>query len=89
MQYVLSALELAIEKGFIKDEEVTAEVLENFLGSFGRKFYGVHDGTGERIVLRRGEEKVIDVLESKNGNVKVVPFRRGNGTWSVEWKKND
>jgi dihydroorotase len=82
----MSALELAIEKGFIKDEEVTEEVLENFLGKFGRKFYGVQDGSGERIILRRGEEKVIDILESKSGDVKVVPFRRGNATWSVEWK---
>lgn len=88
VQYVLSAFELAIEKGIIKDEEVTEEVLVNFLGAFGREFYGVQDGSEEKIVLRRGDEKVRDVLESKSGQVKVVPFRRGNVTWSVDWKKN-
>jgi dihydroorotase len=38
-QYVILALEEAIEKGVIKEEDVTQEQLELFLGGFGRQFY--------------------------------------------------
>lgn len=85
---MLDAWEVAIEKGIIKEEEITEEVLENFLGGFGRKFYGVVDGSGERIVLRKGGEKVRELVQGKGeSGVQVVPFRRGKETWSVEWKK--
>lgn len=59
---------------------------DEFLGGWGRRFYQVDDGRGERVVLRKGQEKVVDVLEKDGINVRVVPFRRGETTWSVEWK---
>jgi dihydroorotase len=36
--------------------------------------------------LRKGGERIVDVLRSSKGEVQVVPFRRGEQTWSVEWK---
>ncbi|USP80025.1 uncharacterized protein yc1106_07299 [Curvularia clavata] len=84
--YVLDALEKGVERGVISKEEVTQEGLEGFFGKWGRAFYQVEDGKGERVVLRKGAEKILDVLSKEGGSVEVVPFRRGEHTWSVEWK---
>lgn len=84
--YVLDALERAVERGVIKKEQVTKEVLEGFLGDWGRKFYGVEDVRGERILVRRGKEQIVGVLAKEGGTIEVVPFRRGESTWRVEWK---
>ncbi|OAK94736.1 Dihydroorotase [Phaeosphaeriaceae sp. SRC1lsM3a] len=84
--YVLDALEKGVQRGVIREEEVTQDVLEGFFGAWGRKFYQVGDGKGERVVLRKGGEKVVDVLEKNGVGVSVVPFRKGEATWSVEWK---
>ena len=85
--YVLDALEQAVERGVIAKEELTREVLEGFLGGWGKKFYGVEDQRGERIVMKRGQEQVANVLSKEAGSVEVVPFRRGEKTWRVEWKE--
>ncbi|CAG8983226.1 hypothetical protein HYALB_00004054 [Hymenoscyphus albidus] len=82
---ILDAFELAIERKLIKEEDVTKEILEGLLSGYGREFYGVKDLSGEKIVLRKGEEKIQELITGKEG-VEVVPFRRGMGTWSVEWK---
>ncbi|CAI9637877.1 unnamed protein product [Alternaria burnsii] len=85
--YVLDALQTGIERGVIKESEVTKEVLEGFFGVWGRKFYQVEEKRGEKVVLRKGGEKVLDVLKKEGGgDVEVVPFRKGEMTWSVEWK---
>lgn len=83
---VLSALEQAIEKGVLSSEDVTEEKLGGFLGQFGRKFYGAEDEKGEKVVLRRDGVKIQDILTTENGKLEVVPFRRGQSTWSAEWK---
>ncbi|KAF2195456.1 Dihydroorotase [Zopfia rhizophila CBS 207.26] len=83
---VLDALEKGIERKVIKKEDVTIEKLEGFLGDWGRKFYGVEDMGGERIVLRRGKEEIVGVLKKEGVGVEVVPFRRGERTWGVTWK---
>ncbi|KAF1963368.1 Dihydroorotase [Byssothecium circinans] len=83
--YVLDALGKGVERGVVKEEEVSGEVLEGFFSVWGRKFYGVGEGKEERVVLRRGREKVVDVLRRDGFGVEVVPFRRGEETWSVEW----
>ncbi|KAH8687145.1 hypothetical protein BGZ60DRAFT_1558 [Tricladium varicosporioides] len=85
-QLVLNAFELAIERKVISADAVTPEILEGFLGGYGRKFYGVTDSTGERIILKKAEEIVKDSFTGQG--VEVIPFRRGQGTWSVEWKGN-
>lgn len=83
-QLVFDGLEEAVRRKLISEDVVTKELLENFLGGFGRAFYGVSDASGERIVLRKKGEVV---QESFVGNgVDVVAFRRGKATWSVEWK---
>jgi dihydroorotase len=85
--YVLDALQTGIERGVIKESEVTKEVLEGFFGVWGRKFYQVEEKRGEKVVLKKGGEKVLDVLKKEGGgDVEVVPFRKGEMTWSVEWK---
>ncbi|CZR60342.1 probable dihydroorotase [Phialocephala subalpina] len=83
-QLVLNALEIAIERKVISEEEVTEEILKNFLGGHGRKFYGINDGSNEKIVLRKGSEVVQESF--KGDGVEVIPFRRGESTWSIEWK---
>lgn len=82
-QLVIGALEEAVERDVVKESEVTKEVLEGFLGGHGRKFYGIEESR-ERIVLKKEKEVVVESF--KGEGVEVVPFRRGMGTWSVEWK---
>jgi dihydroorotase len=84
--YVLDALETGVTRGVVGEGEVTKEVLEGFFGKWGRAFYQVGDERGEKVVLRKGGEKVVDVLEKDGVSVSVVPFRKGEATWSVEWK---
>lgn len=83
--YVLDALEVGVKRGVIGVEEVSQDVLEGFFGGWGRKFYQVSDQEGEKVLLRKGGERVVDVLEKEGCGVSVVPFRKGEETWSVEW----
>jgi dihydroorotase len=87
---VLSALDEAIEKGWIRDEEVTIEALANFLGVRGRKFYQIPDSTGEEkrqtILLEKKRESIPESIVSADGKIEIVPFRAGNGIWSLTWK---
>lgn len=84
--YVLDALEKGVERGVVAEETVSKELLEGFFGGWGREFYQVEDGKKERVVLKKGQEKIDDVLQKAGVSVEVVPFRRGEQTWSVEWK---
>ncbi|OBT52465.1 dihydroorotase, homodimeric type [Pseudogymnoascus sp. 24MN13] len=83
-QLVLEAFVGAVGKGLLKEEEVTVEGIEGFLGGYGRKFYGV-EANGEKIVLKRGASKVADMLRGE-GDLEIMPFRAGEETWSLEWK---
>lgn len=82
-QYVMSALEEAVERGDIKDELITEEFLRGFFGEWGRKFYGIEQST-KTIVLKKGSEVIADSF--KGSGVEVVPFKQGEPTWSVEWQ---
>lgn len=84
--YVLDALVKGIERGVIDESEVSQEVLEGFFGSWGRSFYQVKDDIGEKVILRKGAEKIVDLLEKEGVSVSVVPFRKAEQTWSVQWK---
>lgn len=80
--YVLTALEEAVERGDIEEGQVTQDLLEGFLGGYGRKFYGV-EHTTEKIIVEKKDEVVVDSI---NGDgLEVVPFRKGKKTWSVRW----
>ena len=82
-QLVFGALEVAIEKGVLSEEEISEEALKGFLSGYGRKFYGIGE-SGEKIVVKKGDEVTLDMV--KGEGVAVVPFRRGESSWSVEWK---
>lgn len=82
-QYVLTALEEAIERGDIKDEEVTESMLRGFLGEWGRRFYDVKS-SGKKILLKRGKEVIPESV--KAAGLEVVLFRKGETTWTVEWQ---
>ena len=83
---VLDAFEQALKEGILKEEDVTQINLEGFLSAFGRAFYQVPDEKNERIILRKGQEKIMDVLKKDGTDVEVVPFRKEQKTWSVTWK---
>ncbi|KAJ9667722.1 dihydroorotase [Coniosporium apollinis] len=85
-QLVLDAFELGCEEGVLREEDVTREVLEGFLGGFGRTFYRVEDERRERITIGKQDERIMQVLKDTEGATEVVPFRRGERTWSVTWK---
>lgn len=80
--YVLTALEEAIARGDIKEDQVSQGLLEGFLGGFGRKFYGV-EPTTTKIIIEKKSEVVVDSI--KGDGLEVVPFRKGKATWSVRW----
>jgi dihydroorotase len=84
--YVLDALETGVERGLITEQEVTQERLEGFFGAWGRKFYQVSDAKGEKVLFKKGTEKIVELLEKDSIGVSVVPFRKGEATWSAEWK---
>jgi dihydroorotase len=91
-QYVLDALEDAVNKGAIEKDDITQTVLEGFLGGLGRKFYRVEASGAEIRILAR-EEKVFSKLAVASagadaaGDV-VIPFRRGSPVYSLEWLKD-
>lgn len=82
-QYVLSALEEAIERGDIQEEVVTEDLLRGFLGEWGRSFYGVDNST-RKILLTKGNEKIVEAF--KGPDVEIVPFKKGEITWSLRWQ---
>jgi len=86
-QLVLDAFELAYKGCILKEEDdIAAEILENFLGGFGRSFYRAPDKRKERTVLKKGDEKIVEVVKKEGEDIEIVPFRRGQKTWSVIWK---
>lgn len=82
-QYILTALEEAIERGDIKDEDVTEDLLRGFLGEWGRRFYGV-ESSARKILLKKGQEVIADSVKAEG--LEIVLFRKGETTWTVEWK---
>lgn len=85
-QYVLLALEEAIERGLVSPDDITQEKLENFLSRFGRRFYKLPE-TGNRIVLERLGEKIPVSIKSQDGITEVALSRGGDGdVFSLSWK---
>lgn len=82
---VVEALEEAIAIDILHPEDITKEILEGFLSSYGRAFYRVADERNEKIVLRKSGVSIEKSIRSEDGAVEVVPFRRGKLTWGVEW----
>ncbi|KAI9679206.1 MAG: hypothetical protein M1817_005225 [Caeruleum heppii] len=86
-QTVLDAFEMACEKGMLREDDITRDLLSGFLSRFGRAFYRVPDENKERIVLRSGDGKIDDMIRgTTEDQVDIVPFRSGSTTWALEWK---
>jgi dihydroorotase len=85
-QLVLEAAEMAERSGLVTTGPVLVENLIGFLGRFGREFYRVPE-TEEKIrVLAKDETVQASLLvgDPEGGN-KVVPFRRKEPIYSLEW----
>ncbi|KAI9799672.1 MAG: hypothetical protein M1825_004407 [Sarcosagium campestre] len=82
-QLVFDALEEACKSGVLNAEDITRDVLEGFMSGFGRKFYGLEDEMEEQIILSKADEEISRILE--NGATNVVPFRKGQRTWTLSW----
>ena len=83
-QLVIEALERGVKMGVLRDEDITLERLEGFMGSSGRRFYRIGESK-EKIELTKGDEKIMNMLESEDGTLQVMPFRRGETTRSLTW----
>ncbi|KAL9107151.1 MAG: hypothetical protein Q9227_007931 [Pyrenula ochraceoflavens] len=87
-QLVIGALEEAVAKGWIAPKEISTEALEGFLSSRGSQFYKLDKILPRRegqIQLARSQTKIPESLHSDDGKLEVVPFRRGQAVWSLEW----
>lgn len=82
-QVVMDSFEQACENGVLNEDEITPEIVEGFMSKFGRAFYGLEEEKKEFITLERKGEKIADIL--KSDKLDVVPFRRGQASWSVSW----
>jgi len=82
---VVQAVETAVKKEWVREEDVQREKLVGFLSGFGRRFYGLEEESKERIVVEKKGERIPDVLRSADGGIEVVPFGRGEEVWSVRW----
>ncbi|KAI4150194.1 MAG: hypothetical protein LQ340_004221 [Diploschistes diacapsis] len=82
-QYVLSALEEAVERGEIDEDLITEDLLRGFLGGWGRQYYGIAPSS-RHILLTKGEERVVESFQGPG--VEIVPFRKGAPIWSLDWQ---
>jgi dihydroorotase len=85
-QLVLDALEGGIERGVLQEKDITKETLEGYLGGFGRAFYHMPE-TRESMILAKGQAKVKSLIEGPDEASKVLPFRAGKITYSLEWNR--
>ena len=85
-QLVLDSLAWGCENDVLKQEDITQDILEGFMSGFGRAFYGVENANPkEFIMLHKDDERIVDVIQTSESTVKVVPFRKGQKTWSITW----
>ncbi|KAI9659398.1 MAG: hypothetical protein M1821_001656 [Bathelium mastoideum] len=84
-QTVLDAFERACDAGVLRSEDISVATLEKFLSRSGRKFYGIDDGIDERMMIFKDSERIAEALSSDTSNIEVVPFRKGEKTWTVRW----
>lgn len=76
-QSVIEALEIAVERGILKEEDITLEKITGFMSGYGRAFYGLEESSDARIEPTKGTEKNIEILQNGDGSLQVMPFRGG------------
>jgi len=88
--FVLEAFQNACQAGIAKEGDLNQERVRGFLGGYGRKFYGVAEGSA-RIKLKAGGASVQNIRvggpsggESGMSDT-VVTFRSEKPTYAVEW----
>lgn len=79
-----------MSQGWISKEDVTREAVEGFLSNYGRVFYKISDPTDieaqkRRVRLERQGEKIPRSISSPDGELEIVPFRRGEDIMSLSW----
>ncbi|CEJ90137.1 Putative Dihydroorotase, homodimeric type [[Torrubiella] hemipterigena] len=82
-QLVLLALEEAVERGVITDDDITQEKLEGFLSRNGRRFYKLPETAPGKIVLERKGEKIATSIKSET--VEVGNSRGGDEVFTLTW----
>ena len=91
-QLVILALEEAIERGVLAEDEVTQERLEQFLSRSGRRFYRLPDPATKgppRIVLERKGETVPTSIRSADGALEVGLSKSMAPVFSLGWLTQD
>ncbi|KAL2891918.1 putative dihydroorotase [Ceratocystis lukuohia] len=84
VQYVLLALEEAVERGVIAWEDISQEKLEQFFSGAPRAFYKL-PASAAKIVLERKGETVRKSIKNADGSVEVALSRPDAPVWSVRW----
>lgn len=87
-QLVILALEEAIGRGVLEEDQVTQDRLEQFLGRSGRRFYKLPDPATEgrpRIVLERKGETIPTSIKSVDGTLEVALSRSMAPVFSLSW----
>lgn len=80
---MLLALEEAVERGVITDDDVTQEKLEGFMSRNGRRFYKLPEQAPGKIILERKGEKIAASVKSEA--VEVGNSRAGTEVFSLTW----
>lgn len=87
--FVLEAFENAVNIGLVSREQISKQIVEGFLGRFGRQFYGVSESDRQIRVKAKAVEvrdvRIGKATEKSNMGDTVVTFRTGKPTYSVEW----
>ncbi|KIW88860.1 dihydroorotase, homodimeric type [Cladophialophora bantiana CBS 173.52] len=87
-QLVVLALEEAIERGLLGEDEVTQDRLEQFLSRSGRLFYKLPDPATEgrpKIVLERKGETIPTSIKSADGTVEIGLSKSTAPVFSLSW----
>ena len=86
-QLVVDAFELGIHEGILFQDDVTIEILEGFLGAFGRSFY--QSPASKDRILFGGSQKIAETVHVVNSSgdedTHIVPFRAGTSTRQLKW----
>jgi len=87
-QLVILALEEAIERGVLEEDEVTQDRLEQFLSRSGRRFYKLPDPATEgqpKIALERKGETIPMSIKSADGTLEVGLSKSMAPVFSLSW----